>query len=262
MSAVSAKFKCFGDFKDRGATLLLVLVILADLVFIGIFLLKYGILFFDKSLSQAGVDGTFPLRFIGSNLFNIGKDGGYSEVFQYIKFFWIAVLFTYISAKRHSFYYCGWGLLFTYFLLDDSLEIHEILGGYIAGRLLFTPPLGLKLQDVGELVVSAVAGIVLFAPLVWFYIKGSEVFKKISRDMLLLVIVLVFFGVGVDTLHSALLSGRDTAFMVGAIEDGGEMITVSIMLWYVFFQSLRADKDSVYICDCIGRLLARGAASS
>ena len=95
-----------------------------------------------------------------SPLFSLVNDDSIAELFQYIKWFVIAVLFILIASKRSTFNYFAWALVFTYFLLDDALEIHEKVGGYLIQNANFTAPFGLRLQDVGELSVSAVAGIV------------------------------------------------------------------------------------------------------
>lgn len=70
--------------------------------------------------------------------------------------------------------------------------IHETVGEVIAGNLSLRAPFGLRLQDLGELAVTATAGVILLAVVGWAYWRGSQAFKRVSQDLLLLILVLVF----------------------------------------------------------------------
>lgn len=98
------------------------------------------------------------------------------------------------------------------------------------------PILGLRLQDFGELAVSASAGIILLLSLILAYANGSEMFRKISQDFALLLCGLIFFGVVVDVIHVAINLGGKVNFVLGVIEDAGEMLSVSLILWYAFLR--------------------------
>jgi len=192
-------------------------------------------------------------------MLNISLDNGYPEMYQYIKFLWITVLLIYISIKNKSFHYVSWALVFTYFLLDDSLKIHEYVGGLIAGHLNFIPPFGLRLQDWGELIVSGSVFILLLPILIWAYRNGPPMFKKVSQDITLLILVLVFFGIFVDMAAIALpnKTGWDVRILLELIEDGGEMLATSLILWYLFLLNLRNNFDGSYLCDLMHIVLKR-----
>ncbi len=49
--------------------------------------------------------------------------------------------------------------------------------------------------------------------------------------MALFILLLAFFGVFFDMVHVAIPWGES---LWGIIEDGGEMLTMSIIVWYVF----------------------------
>lgn len=166
-------------------------------------------------------------------LFSLVNDSSIAELFQYIKWFLIAALFVLIAIKRSTLNYLAWALVFTYFLLDDALEVHESMGGYLVQNASFTAPFGLRLQDIGELAVSALAGTILLVSLVWAYMKSDSIFKAISYNMLILIFALVCFGIGVDMLHEISHPERLLNFIFEVVEDGGEMFVASIMLWYV-----------------------------
>ncbi len=187
----------------------------------------------------------------GDSMFSLGTDRGYSEIYQYIKWFWIIILFVYLSVKRNSFSYSIWGLFFTYLLLDDALQIHEISGAFIARNFLEHSIAGLRVQDIGELIVTGSMAIILLSLVLLTYIFGSKAFRKLSHDMLLLIAVLVFCGVIVDVIHTSLQMGKVIRGILGFIEDGGEMIVVSFICWYVILQSVQKEDNKSNLFDFI-----------
>jgi len=194
---------------------------------------------------------------LANDLFDFDRERGYPEIYQYIKFFWIIVLLFNLSLKNRSLHYIPWVLLFTYFLVDDSIHIHERAGHFFAEHFNFTPLFGLRLQDYGQLAISATAGIFLFLPLVWAYRKGTQIFRKISLDIGLLVLVLVFFGVVVDMMRAAVHLGNAVDFIMGFVEEGGEMLAVSFILWYIFLLNVRGTNAGCYLCDLVRIVLTR-----
>ena len=234
---------CLEALNERSATVFLILLLCTDLAFFGM-----------HFITAITGDIKWVLE---SDLFKIHRDRGYPEIYQYIKFFWVIVLLFNLSLKNRSLHYIPWVLLFTYLLVDDSIHIHEEGGSFIKQFFNFTPPFGLRLQDYGELVITATAGILLFLPLVWAYRKGSQIFRKISLDIGLLVLVLVFFGVVIDMMHQAIHLGNSVYFIIGFVEDGGEMLAVSLILWYIFILNVRGTNAGCYLCDFIRIVLTR-----
>jgi len=82
-------------------------------------------------------------------------------------------------------------------------------------------------------------------------------FRKVSQDIIILILVLVFFGVVIDMADIAIRLGKGVGFALGVIEDGGEMIAVSLILWYVFLRTVRDDSADCYLCDLLRIVLAR-----
>jgi hypothetical protein len=167
-------------------------------------------------------------------LLNIEVDHSYPEIFQYLKFFWIVLLLGLIALQKQQGQYGAWALLFFYLLLDDALGLHEFAGVSLAGEHGFEAALGLRAVDFGELIGSAVAAVSLGSGLVWAYRRGSPEFKAVSHDLAVMVAGLVFFGVGVDMAHELFDQGPVSRFAFGLLEDGGEMLMASLIVWYVF----------------------------
>lgn len=209
---------------------LLMILLLADLGFMLIHIFLYKIMHLG-----------------GDPLLSIIVDKGYSEIYQYIKEYWIAILLLILAVKRKHLIYFSWSLMFFYLLLDDSAQIHENIGGYIVKQYDIQPLFGLRAQDLGELGVSLFFGGVLFSFILISYFFSNSLEKKISKHLFILVMVLAFFGVIVDMLHMALLPFLEMwgNAIFGLIEDGGEMIIISIILWNVFILNYSSIKPKI-----------------
>ena len=165
----------------------------------------------------------------------LANDVSIGELVQYFKWFLIAAIFVFIALKRSSLSYFSWTLVFLYLLLDDWLGVHENGGALIASGmegLNLTLPGGLRLQDIGELAVSAMAGLILLLFAIWAYLRGDAFYKLTTQSMFYLFLALVFFGVFVDVVAVMLYTGKISAFLFDVVEDGGEMFVATLMLWY------------------------------
>jgi hypothetical protein len=195
------------------AALVLALLLAADGVFIGVHL----------------INEVHPS--VNNRLYALDVDRSYSEVFQYIKFFWVGLLLAAVGWLVRAAVYGGWALLFVYLICDDALQVHERVGAWAVTMFPIPSALGLRAQDFGELAVSASAGLVLLAVIASLYPLSNTHAKNASKDLTLLMIVLVFFGVVFDLLHIA-MDGPVAGVLFGVMEDGGEMIAASLMVAY------------------------------
>jgi hypothetical protein len=141
--------------------------------------------------------------------------------------------------------YLAWALVFGYILVDDSFSIHEGLGERVADGFNFAPILGIRAVDLGEIAVSAMVGSGLLLAVGAAYRWGSETFRGVSRILLVMLGGLVFFGVVVDVVHE--MVGHGWIYpIVGGIEDGGEMMVMSVICAYtlgVLLASRKRDGD-------------------
>jgi hypothetical protein len=199
---------------DKETTKFLNLLLLADLAFIGIHCL-------------------YLLGIAPGPLYSIETDMGYAEIYQYIKESWIVALFLILAIERRRIIYLSWSLLFMYLLFDDSLQIHERFGEYIAQYFELKPMFGLRAQDFGELGVSMLFGFLLFSFIGVSYLVSNNLEKQISKRLFIFVVLLACFGILVDILHTAI--PWDQAYEAfGLLEDGAEMIIVSFIVWFTF----------------------------
>lgn len=202
---------------EKNSLKLLALFLLADLFFLVLHLLHIR--------GWGGV--------LASPLFLLGTDRGHAEFYQYLKIFWCVVLLVYLARRRRRLIYLSWAALFTYFLLDDSLELHEILGARVAEMLLLHPVLGLRPQDLGELAVSLFFGVLLISLIALTYLHAGEAGRHFSQRMFALLAALVFFGVFLDMLD-IIIFGPTMSSPLETLENWGEMLVISAMTWYVY----------------------------
>jgi hypothetical protein len=142
------------------------------------------------------------------------------------------VFFFLFFLRYRYFINLGWQTLFVYIFLDDSLRIHERGGKVIAQHFFIVPIAGLRAQDFGELIVSAFFGLLMLSLLSIGYYYASSRFRSISRQLVGLVSLLVSIGVIFDIVHPMLdPSYQNIVFEV--LEEGGEMLMISVMAWYV-----------------------------
>jgi hypothetical protein len=193
----------------------LILLLLADTVFI----ILHLIYIYTPYLPSMG----FSLTFAGS----------YSEFFQYTKECWIAVLFLILAIQHRKVMYSILSLLFLYLLFDDSFEFHETFGAMVAEFFQFKPAFGLRAVDFGELAISGIFGGLFLISLFTSYLLSNATARRVARYTIFMVIVLVFFGVFLDMVE-ILIEDRGVSLILSTIEEGGELIVMSVITWFVF----------------------------
>ena len=187
------------------------------------------------SLSLPMSDATRNLR--------LDMDFGYAEMFQYIKFICVATLLAVMFFKRKLWIYVIWSLFFLFLFADDAFSFHEAVGGDIAEIFNLQGVMGLRSRDLGELVFVGLIGLSFMFFFLFALIRGSKKTKQITIHFILLMGVLVFFGVGIDMLHSVLIKMPGSGILT-IIEDWGEMLATSLILWYSVYLFLEQKKYS------------------
>lgn len=179
-----------------------------------------------------------PGETIPSKLFSLETDRGYSELLQYVKEFWIALLLGVLALRKRSRLFLSWSLLFFYFLIDDATGFRERLAVVISRKLAFVGLFNLRPIDFGELTISAGFGLFFLAAIATTYRFSDRCAREISKKLTLLLLALVFFGVAIDILHIAIKIPAIEPILI-AVEEGGEMIVMSLITCFVFSQSLQ-----------------------
>jgi hypothetical protein len=190
----------------------------------------------DVALILAHVFGFYGLNLLDRR-WSVGLDGGYPEFVQYAKFVWVVVLLLVAAVTRGTASLVAWIPLFAYLGLDDMLELHERWGSEmeLAGDL--APRLGLEPQAVGELLFAGLVALAAVAVLSVAWVASRREIRSIFLDLVVLTALFAVFVVGVDLLHSAVDSPWPT-MILGTLEDGGEMLTLSLLTAYLFHIAL------------------------
>lgn len=159
----------------------------------------------------------------------IDVEFGFPEFFQYIKTFWIVLFFAFLLFKLRQSIYLIWALLFAYLLLDDAIQIHETVGKILNDNLSF---LGYWANDVGEILLFAFVGVIFFILITITYQFSDISAKIVTKNVGLLLGLLIFFGLFWDFIHAAIKFVPGSS-LVTIIEDGGEMLVMSLICWYI-----------------------------
>jgi len=211
---------------QRAWTTFLILLLATDLLFIGLHSLH-----------------VFS-RFLPEMYFNITYDRGAAEPFQMAKEYWIALLMIWLAWSRFSVSYLSWAVVFGYIAFDDLIMVHEKLGERIAHEHGFSAMFGLRDIDFGEMTVYALAAAVLLPLLALAYARGDATFRRMSRRLVGFLVLFAFFGGVVDMVH-ILITHPTLNEIVGMVEDGGEMLTITATAGYVLREVLLAKVEPV-----------------
>jgi len=168
----------------------------------------------------------------------------YSEVYQYTKIFWIVLLTGSIAIRIHSPLCYVWTIIFMYLLLDDALEIHETIGGKILGDRLSSvlPVEGIVAYDLGQLIFAILVCAALLTAVLIAYYFSTKFVRAISRYLLLLLGAFAFFSIAADAII-AFTRVRGCSF----IEDGGELIVMSAIVWFILSVHVYIDKHGAVL---------------
>ncbi len=180
------------------------------------------------------VHAFYILGLIHNPAFSVETDFGYAEMYQYLKQSLIAIFLFWLAVKNRQLIYLSWSTLFGLLTLDDALSIHEDWGGILVKQLGLQPALGLRAQDFGELAIFSLYGVFLLifvGGVFWFSDRKA---KQVTKSLVALIGLLAFFAGVVDMLHVAISwGGYRVTSLLGLLEDGGEMITISLILAYI-----------------------------
>lgn len=200
---------------DLGKYKLLLLLLLADVAFIILHILyRYTDLLPDS-------------------LYSLSRDRGYAEFFQYTKELWIALLLLVVGIQQRRGLLVSFSLLFVYFLIDDSFELHEGMGNFLAEFFNFQPAFGLRAVDFGELLVSALFGLLFLGSITLFYFLSDRPVRKIAHHLIGLILLIAAFGILLDMLE-VMTANPATSRLLTIVEEGGEMVVMSVITWFVF----------------------------
>jgi hypothetical protein len=129
--------------------------------------------------------------------------------------------------------------------MDDLIQLHEQAGTTLAVLFNFSPALGLRAKDFGEILFAAACGVIAVALVLATLLRGHAHARRISLHLLTLLCLLAFFAVFFDALHTiAFFNAPKLAVLLTLIEDGGEMLIVSAITVYTFDVAIHRGQPS------------------
>lgn len=182
----------------------------------------------DAVLVALHVFGYYGLNVLGER-WSIHTDGGYPEIVQYVKCLVAAVL-ALVGAARRSPSLAVWAAILAYIALDDMLRLHEQAAGIdVVERL--TAGRDVPQQVLGELVVAGSIGLVTVSLVAigWWAACGAA--RRAHVDLLALIVLFGAFSVLVDLVHG-MVGGSWAGMALGVLEDGGELVVLSLVVAY------------------------------
>lgn len=199
----------------------------------------------------------FDFKLTKDPVFSLEGDRVAGEFWQYVKEYWIALTMGLLLWLRRQPIYAAWGVLFTYLLVDDALEIHEKTGEKIGSALNLSPIGNLQPWDLGQIIFAATCGVVLLAAMALFYSKADPDARRVTRWLFGGLILMGVFGVGCDALHA--LTALDAMIVV---EEGGELMIMSGICTLMISEVLRDRAVTAKLRSRAGQTPAPGTRSA
>ena len=165
---------------------------------------------------------------------------GLPSLVIYAKWLLIAICLTQAWRANGEPVLLSLALIFTFLLLDDSLELHEQLGTLVKDGFGYHPALGLRGDDLGELTIWAIWGSASLAVFALGYWRSSSAGRRIGHVFILGIAGLATFGIGVDMLNVLAddvgegLLNQVVRYLLTNLEDGGELVVASLLLAFAF----------------------------
>lgn len=210
----------------RAVRLFLLLLVCGDLVYMAI------------HIGYLTVPGMHGARY------SLETDGGPAESYQYMKQLWLALCLMTAFLRRRHLVLLAWSGFFVFLLLDDALQLHERGGLWLGRRFGFPVLAGLRPEDFGELIVAGMVGASLLLVLAGAWWRDREPTWRLSKELLILTGALAAFGVLLDSVHViAYFRAPMMSDPLAFIEDGGELLIVSMMTAYALDLAIRGTTD-------------------
>ncbi len=188
-----------------------------------------------------------PLGFLSLAPFDGNRDRSLIELAGNLQLLLASILLLWIAVaparKAERFLaaavYGAWGLVLLAITGDDFLAVHEGAGRALASGLDFPSVFGLRPQDLGELLVWAMAAAALGVPLIVTHLISRGRPRRDSNVFIGLAVLLVLFAVGLDMMHFVLeeylpklaLSAMEQAEIAGEL---GAMTLMMVWAVHVF----------------------------
>ncbi|WP_332773410.1 hypothetical protein [Phenylobacterium sp.] len=188
------------------------------------------------------------ISWIGNDVLRLDRDRSVAEFYNYLQALITVVLLARAFVLSRQGVFLAWALIFAFIVLDDAMLIHERVGGLLAAKLALPALPGLRLRDVGELIVWGVAAALLLPVLIWGFRSSTRQAAGYGVLLTFIFAVLVFFGAGMDMVHIVVAPwSRLAGAALAVAEDGGEMLALALACSYALLLDHRLSTRPVAI---------------
>lgn len=157
------------------------------------------------------------------------EDRGFGELFMYVQELGLIALCLMLWNRTRQAFALVWAGAFLFLFIDDAFRMHETFGHVFDDWTQIERRGMMRAQDYGEF-LAWVPFIILIAGLVlWSHIRSDRRHRPFLYGLYVLGATLVGLGVGLDIL-SRYYNFWGHTNIVSMLEDGGEMVIVSLML--------------------------------
>ncbi|GAA3599615.1 hypothetical protein [Agrococcus terreus] len=170
---------------------------------------------------------------------SLAADGGWGELYQYLKWSWLSLGLVVLAWVGREWRWLPLSATFGVLLLTDAFLLHEQLGRRVGIAIDVAVP-HVPAVELGGLVVIAAFGAVLVPAVVIAWATSRGRVRDRSSRVIALGAGLVVVGVLVDVAAATFLPVEVKRVWGDLLEDGGEMLLASAMLWVVALEALHA----------------------
>lgn len=169
-----------------------------------------------------------------TQMLDLTEDRGLPEVLGYAFSAVTSVLLLLAFLRTRLRSYLLVSLVFAFALVDDALRYHENASRILVRALGIPGALGLRPQDLGEMLGWAIAAAAFIPVAVWCLRDRQPADAGVYLVFGSLVLVLASFAVGVDAVHMMMTTSGLKEKIFGAehlltwAEDGGELLTLAL----------------------------------
>lgn len=150
-------------------------------------------------------------------------DWSLMEVAGYLKEFTCVLMLGLISWRTRSSLFAALTVFVIVILGDDSLQFHENIGAALAARGVYKP--------ISQAIAAGIEAVVPVTLLVIGWTRSDRAQRRDAGAVLVSIAILLFFAVGVDTIHELVKQITVKHGKIFALfEDGGELLSLTVML--------------------------------
>lgn len=199
-------------FGSPTARLAIIAIIVADAIVLGLYTAWAAAEHYQLEHSYF-----YHKRFFSSADESLMEDVGYLKEFASV------VMLGLIGWKRRSILFAALAFFVLVMLADDSLRFHEMLGAALASRGLEVP--------ISQAIAALIEGVLPIALVAVAWVRAKSAERAVANAVLICLAILLFFAVGMDTVHEFINQITPRHGKIFALfEDGGELLSLTLLV--------------------------------